>query len=55
MNYEVSLKLNEPKVIGVYYFDDSNTIGYEASVYEKNKVDNMENYKYLYIMKIVFE
>jgi hypothetical protein len=55
MNYETILKLNEPQIIGVYYFDDSNSIGHEASVYEKNEIENIQNYKYLYVMKIVFE
>lgn len=55
LNYEVSLNLNEPQIIGVYYFDDSNTIGHEAAVYENNEIDNIQQYKYLYVMKIVFE
>jgi hypothetical protein len=55
LSYEVSVTLNNPQIIGVCYFDDSNSIGHETAVYENNKINNMKNYKYLYVIKIVFE
>lgn len=55
LNYKVDLKLNEPQIIGICYFDDSESIGHEASVFESNQIENMWHYKYLYVMKIIFE
>ncbi len=55
LNYEVELKANQPQMIGIVYFDDSESMYWRAGDFAYNEIENMWHYKNLYVLKVVFE
>jgi len=53
--FEVSVEKDLPLNIAAYYFDDSGAISSDTSVFYSNQIENIGDYKYIYLIKVVFE
>lgn len=55
LNYQVDIKMDQPQIVGINYIDDGGSIRHKVSAFEDNIIENMYQYKYLNVMKVIFE
>ena len=55
LNYQVDLKYSEPQIIGINYIDDSGSISHKTSTFKENIIENVYLYRYLRVIKVLFE